>query len=127
VTDKVVDASAVAAVMFFEPRRAEVEPALSGADLFAPALIRYELANVCLKKIRERPSERTQILAAFGTLDGFGILEMQTVFEQGIEVAENSRLTLYDASYLWLARSMNVELVTLDARLERAAAKTLHA
>ncbi len=120
-TDKVVDASAIAAVMFFEPRRGEVEMLLSGADLYAPALIRYELANVCLKKIRQRPSERAAILAAFGTLDSFGIQEVPAALDQAIEVAEGARLSLYDASYLWLARSMNAELVTLDARLERAA------
>jgi predicted nucleic acid-binding protein len=123
VTDKVVDASAIAAIIFFEPRRTEVENALSGADLHAPALIRYELANVCLKKIRERPGERAAILAAFGTLDSFGIQEMQTVFEKAIEIAEDARLSLYDASYLWLARSMNIELVTLDDKLKRAASK----
>jgi predicted nucleic acid-binding protein len=121
VTDKVVDASAVAAVIFFEPRRGEVEKALSGANLHAPALIRYELATVCLKKIRERPSERTAILAAFGALDSFEIQEIQTAFEQAIQVAEDGRLSLYDASYLWLARSMNVDLVTLDEKLKRAA------
>jgi predicted nucleic acid-binding protein len=33
-------------------------------------------------------------------------------------VAERSGLTAYDASYLWLARMMNCELVTLDTRLE---------
>ena len=120
-TDKVVDASAIAALIFFEPRHREVEEALSGADLYAPALLRFELANVCLKKIYARPSEREASLAAFGTLASFGIQEIQTVFEQAIEVAERTRLSLYDASYLWLARSMDVELVTLDAKLKRAA------
>ena len=109
--------------MFFEPRGGEVEPALAGAKLYAPALIRYELANVCLRKIRTRPSERRAVLAAFGSLDGFGIAEVPAAFEQTIAIAEETKLSLYDASYLWLAREMGVELVTLDDKLNRAALK----
>jgi predicted nucleic acid-binding protein len=30
------------------------------------------------------------------------------------------KLSLYDASYLWLARALDAELVTLDERLVRA-------
>jgi len=36
-------------------------------------------------------------------------------------VAQAGQLSLYDASYLWLAENMGVELVTLDKRLGRAA------
>ena len=61
------------------------------------------------------------ILAAFATLVGFGIREVQISLELAIEAAEETHLSLYDASYLWLARSMKVELITLDARLEKAA------
>jgi predicted nucleic acid-binding protein len=121
VTDEVVDASAIAAFIFFEPRRREIEEALSRADLYAPTLLRFELANVCLKKILARPSGREGRMAAFGTLARFEILEIQAAFERAIEVAESARLSLYDASYLWLAREMDVELVTLDAKLKRAA------
>ena len=39
-----------------------------------------------------------------------------------LELAEQFRLTAYDASYLWLARQLNAELVTLDRQLARAAA-----
>jgi predicted nucleic acid-binding protein len=31
------------------------------------------------------------------------------------------KLTAYDASYLWLAKHLNCELVTLDGKLEDAA------
>ena len=38
---------------------------------------------------------------------------------QTIDLAEQGRLTIYDASYLWLANKLNAELVTLDKRLSR--------
>ena len=35
-------------------------------------------------------------------------------------LAEQTKLTLYDASYLWLASALDAELVTLDDKLARA-------
>jgi predicted nucleic acid-binding protein len=40
-----------------------------------------------------------------------------------IELALATGLTTYDASYLWLASTHGAELVTLNARLARAAAR----
>ena len=37
-----------------------------------------------------------------------------------LEAAHMFRLSAYDASYLWLARNFDCELVTLDARLKLA-------
>jgi len=39
-----------------------------------------------------------------------------------LELAGDTGLTAYDASYLWLARELHAELVTLDRRLAAAAA-----
>jgi predicted nucleic acid-binding protein len=39
-----------------------------------------------------------------------------------LELAESTGLTAYDASYLWLARELSAELVTLDGQLAKAAA-----
>ena len=35
-------------------------------------------------------------------------------------LAERNEITAYDATYLWLARRLEAELVTLDQRLEDA-------
>ena len=39
-----------------------------------------------------------------------------------LEVAAATDLTAYDAGYLWLARQLGAELVTLDRQLAEAAA-----
>jgi len=125
VTAKVIDASAFAAITFQEPEEREVAARLSGHKIHAPTLLRYELANVCIKKIRKHAGQRDLILDLYSkSLDT--LLEEHDVEHQGtIDFAERFKLSAYDASYLWLAHSMNIELVTLDARLEKAAAKTL--
>ena len=40
-----------------------------------------------------------------------------------LDLAERTGLTAYDASYLWLARELKAELVTLDRKLAAAEAK----
>ena len=122
-TDKVADASAIAAILFLEPGYEAVEQALSGCELYAPTLIRFELANVCLKKIKTRAAERDELLKAFASFTDFGVREMDVDFAQAVQLAEASRLSLYDASYLWLAGEMGIDLVTLDKRLAEVVAE----
>lgn len=63
-TRVVVDASAMAAMIFQEPAGAAIRDRLAGAEVFAPALLKYELANTAWKKIRRHPEEAAQILTA---------------------------------------------------------------
>ncbi len=119
---RVVDASAVAAFLFGEPRADEVADRLSGGELVAPTLFGYELASVCAKKLAAYPEQRAALFEAWMMVDQLGIQKLDVpVRQELVELAESCRLTVYDASYLWLARSLQVELVTLDAELGQAA------
>jgi predicted nucleic acid-binding protein len=120
VTDKVVDASAVVALLFNEVTRDEVVARLRGATLHAPSLIEYEVANACLKKMRAAPEERHALLEAHALFDRLSITLATIDLGAAIALAERTRLSLYDASYLWLAHALTAELVTLDDRLARA-------
>jgi len=117
---KVVDASALGALLFGEPDGAAVAGRLRGAGLIAPALMPFEVANTCLKKMRRHPDQRDALMIAFGLLDRMEVGVVEVDPGEVLAVAERSGLTTYDASYLWLARIMNSELVTLDRRLEAA-------
>jgi predicted nucleic acid-binding protein len=120
VTDKVVDASAIVAMLFDELTRETVVPRLRGCSLHAPSLLEFEVANACLKKIRAAPAERQELLEAFALLDELAIAFKTVDFADTIALAERTKLSLYDASYLWLARALDAELVTLDDKLARA-------
>jgi predicted nucleic acid-binding protein len=116
----VADASALAALLFGEPSGPEVAERLDGRALFAPTLLRYEVASVCLRKEREEPGKAKELRKALSLLPGLGVQEVRVPPEGLVEVARSTGLTAYDAAYLWLARELGVELVTLDARLEAA-------
>src|SRR5919106_1523642 len=105
---KVLDACALAAVLFGEPAGAAISKRMSGGSVVAPTLLRYEMGSVCLKKIRRHPQQRTaqmQALALFARLD---IQEVEIPIVEATELAEREDLTLYDAAYLWLARSLGI-------------------
>ncbi len=119
---KVVDASALGALLFGEPDGALIAERLRGAGLVAPALLPFEIANICLKKVRRHPDQRDALIAAFEMLGRMELGVMDVDHGDVLGLAERSGLTTYDASYLWLARRTSSELVTLDRQLEAAAA-----
>jgi predicted nucleic acid-binding protein len=121
VTVKVVDASAVAAVAFLEPEQSIIEPRLAGHELHAPALLRFELAHVCQKKITRHLPSRDHLLQQLEASESMQIYLHEVHHRETVELATRLKLSIYDASYLWLARVLSAELVTLDGKLERAA------
>ena len=118
---RVVDASALAAVLFGEPEGGRVAKALGKGPLFAPTLLRYEVGSVCLKKVRRHPARRADLLAALDLFTRMDLREVEVPPVETAELAERAGLTIYDAAYLWLARSIGAALVTLDEGLESAA------
>jgi predicted nucleic acid-binding protein len=121
---KVVDASALAALLFGEPEAEGIAELLRGSRLMAPALLDFEIANVCLTKIRRHASQREALLQAFELRAKMPIATIAVDHTRVIALAEANRLTTYDASYLWLARQLGAELVTLDRQLAAAANRT---
>jgi predicted nucleic acid-binding protein len=65
-TAKVVDASALAALLFGEAEGTAGAERLRDADLIAPALLPVEIANACIKKMRREPGRRDALMVAFG-------------------------------------------------------------
>lgn len=119
---KVVDASALAAILFAEPEAAVIAERLTGVRLAAPSLLHYELANVCLTKIRRQPSQCEALRASFHLAQRMNVEIVAIDHRAVLDLAEATGLTAYDASYLWLARSLGGELVTLDRKLAAASA-----
>ena len=83
------------------------------------------MAAIAGKKIRHHKELTTQIQAAFNLAFHLPIIIREVNYGETVDLALKSDLTTYDASYLWLANSMDAELITLDAKLGKTAeAKT---
>jgi predicted nucleic acid-binding protein len=118
---KVVDASALAALLFGEPEAEAVAARLDGARLVAPGLLAFELSNVCLVKCRRYPGQREVLILGLRQFDRLGVDEIAVDQAASVELGLATGLTAYDASYLWLAKELGAELVTLDKALRKAA------
>ena len=91
----VVDASAIAAVVFDEPEAAPLIASVTGA-LIAPGLLRYGLLARLAVDYAEPDWESLPLLA------------------------RQWEISAYDAAYLQLALGRKAPLVTLDSRLAKA-------
>ena len=117
----VVDASAVAAVVFNEPDADAVLDQLGDRRLIAPSLLPYELGNVFVVKMRRYPELGKKIGQAFSLFEMMDVQPVDVLCEDAAGLALETDLTAYDAAYLWLARRLNVRLITLDRKLAAAA------
>ena len=115
----VIDASALAAVLFDEPEAEPVRASVRGR-LIAPALIRYELASVCLSKMLRHPERTGDIEARHLLVDSLDLTLFEPDWPGVIALARRWALSAYDAAYLQLSLSRRAPLVTLDARLAAA-------
>ena len=68
------------------------------------------------------PEQRPALKAAFQLRDRLAVEELAVDHDGTLELAATTGLTAYDASYLWLARQLGAELVTLDKQLAKAEA-----
>ena len=116
-TSAVVDASVLGAFLFLEPRAEEAAALMEGSDLFAPALLHYELASISRKKIMRHADRRDSIMEALrvGLSLDIHLVQLETV--EVVRLALESGLTTYDASYLHIARSLGIPIITFDEQL----------
>jgi predicted nucleic acid-binding protein len=118
---EVVDASALAALLFGEPDADVVAERLGDAALLSPSLVRYELASVYLKKVRRYPDQQAGLIAALELYPRLGVVEAEVPAAELARVAERAGVTAYDAAYLWVAGHVGAPLLTLDQELARTA------
>jgi predicted nucleic acid-binding protein len=115
--DKVVDASALAAIAFAEPGADAVIDAIDGYRLHAPTLVVFELMNVAWKRSRRQPAASALFVEALEVLQGLGLRYRGINQEEVVRLGLTTGLSAYDASYLWLSRVLDMPLVTLDRKL----------
>jgi predicted nucleic acid-binding protein len=115
-----VDASAIGALLFGEPDGPDIAHRLSGSRLVVPELLFFEVASICLKKLKRYSDRRHSILEALKMLKRLSMESVEVDHSEVVLLAERYGLTVYDANYLWLATRLGAELVTLDQKLEEA-------
>jgi len=121
---RVVDASAVAMLLFGEPGAEKVAAALDGHELHAPSLLPYEVASVARKKAMSHPDLATAVLDATRRLEDLAITLVDVDPAEIARLAVRVGVSAYDAAYLWLADRLRMPLVSFDRRLLAAAGRS---
>ncbi|MBX9841725.1 MAG: type II toxin-antitoxin system VapC family toxin [Xanthobacteraceae bacterium] len=109
------------------PGAAELRERVTNEGAVVPVLWPIEVGNVFLFAMRGRridPAQRAAALEALGQLP----IEIDTgtlneIWTATLALADELRLTLYDACYLELARRRALPLATLDKELRTAGRK----
>ena len=117
----VVDTSVLVAVLVGEPSRDQLIARTQGAELLAPGSVHWEVGNAfsaLLKRRRLKLSEVQAALAAYGQIP---IRVVEIELAAALELADRFGLYAHDAYLVACARRHRAPLLTLDARLGRAA------
>ena len=118
----VCDTSVLASAIFGDRNGAEARDLTRSRRLVAPSLIRYEMAQVALRKCEGCSAETvTLVLRAYETSLRVPVQLLEPCWPDVVRLARAHGLSGYDASYLQLALSLRLPLATLDKQLGRVA------
>ncbi len=89
-----------------------------------PAIWGLQVSNALLTAVRRKRIRRADMDQALELLGALPIeIDALAALHDVLQLAQQSGLTTYDASYLELARRRGVPLATLDAQLHKAGLK----
>lgn len=117
----VVDASAVAEILFGTEAGRRAAALIEGHELLAPELLTAEVASVIRGWSLRGQITDEQALRGFGESCELGVEQMPMASMLPDIYALRHNISAYDAMYVVLARATQCRLLTLDARLAAAA------
>lgn len=117
----VVDASAVAEILFGTDAGRRAAALIDGHELLAPQHLTAEVASVVRGWSLSRQITDEQALRAFREFDALGVEEVPMMSMLPAAYALRHDASAYDAMYVVLARAAQCSLLTLDARLAASA------
>jgi predicted nucleic acid-binding protein len=118
-SDKAVvcDASVLAAIAFNEALSLDARALTRSRRLYAPPLLRYEMAQTAVSKSASAGHGAPQVQRAFAASLRVPIKLVVPSWPEVVELARAHGLSAYDASYLQVALALRIRLATLDKRL----------
>ena len=117
----VIDTAALLAVLLEEPERPALLAATTGAVLFAPASLPWEVGNALVAAVRRRRLTAAEAEAGWTAYQTIPIRLVEVDIGRAMALATERGLYAYDAYMLEAARNRGLPLLTLDAKLSDAA------
>jgi predicted nucleic acid-binding protein len=117
----VVDTSVLIAVLTGEPARDQLIARTQGAELLAPGSVHWEVGNAFSALLKRRRLKLPEVQVALTAYGQIPIRFVDVDLASALEWADRFGLYAYDAYLMACARRQRAPLLTLDARLGRAA------
>jgi predicted nucleic acid-binding protein len=117
----VVDTSVLIAVLTGEPARDQLIARTQGAELLAPGSVHWEVGNAFSALLKRRRLKLPEVQVALTAYGQIPIRFVDVDLASALEWADRFGLYAYDAYLMACARRQRAPLLTLDARLWRAA------
>lgn len=117
----VVDTSVLIAVLTGEPTRDRLIARTQGSELLAPGSVHWEIGNAFSALLKRRRLKLSEVQAALTAYGQIPIRFVEVELAAALELADRFGLYAYDAYLMACARRQRAPLLTLDARLGRAA------
>jgi predicted nucleic acid-binding protein len=117
----VIDTSVLIAVLTGEATRDQLIARTQGAELLAPGSVHWEIGNAFSALLKRRRLKLAQVQTALASYSQIPIRFVEIELGAALELADRFGLYAYDACLMACARRQRAPLLTLDARLGRAA------
>lgn len=114
---RVVDATAIAALLFAEPAADEIVEQLDEAVIVAPTVLECDLCRLCLEKIHDAEESTNYYLEALRLLQDLKLEYVQQEAMEVVSFAAEHGLTINQAYYLRLVTILDAGLVSLNKHL----------
>jgi predicted nucleic acid-binding protein len=116
----VIESSAMVDALVDEPANPHLLALLADEDLHAPALLDFEVASALRGHALGGRLDQVRLEEAIEDFSGFRIErhQMTDLLAHILDLREN--FTVYDATYVILARALDAPLVTADTKMSEA-------
>jgi len=120
----VLDSSAIAALFFKDPFSNAVERTLKHYnEYYTVDFATAEVANVAWKRIILFNEDKETIKDALNDAVNFietlcHVVSTSKLYKDALNIAINTRITIYDAVFLALANALKTKLLTCDTKLK---------
>lgn len=92
---------------------------------FAPEILSYEVTNALRSAVLSNRASKNVALSIFKDFTNLGVTINDVNFLTVLKIAVNKKMSVYDASYAYLANSRGIYLVTSDSNLSKIAKKAI--
>ena len=114
-----LDASAIMAVIVYEPERESVIKLTKNSVIVSPDMVSFEVANGLTKMMRRKIIDRENMINAFRYFRKIPIKRAEVDIEKALEIAWEFKVYAYDAYYLEIAKRLTLPLLTFDGDMGR--------